>query len=312
MLYVSSDRNPNVHTEITYFTYPGGEIGLGPIPPDEVSTITALLYSAADREALALLRDALDRRGYKHLRLDMPYIPYARQDRAIVGLKANESLSVKVFARFINSLGFRTVTVADPHSDVSPALINNCFVIHRNEFMPHVFNALGRLQYTRADMVLVAPDAGALKATFGIAREYGIETVLTAEKKRDMSTGQITGTSIHNAAAADGKHIIITDDICDGGRTFIEIANAFSDAHVEPASLTLYVTHGIFSKGVKCLLEHFDNIFSPYPFLTTATLPDGSGWDQLVLHSGVHTVDNEWASRAPVNHTPALTIITKK
>ena len=38
------------------------------------------------------------------------------------------------------------------------------------------------------------------------------------------------------------------DDICDGGRTFIECAKLLKAAGV--GSMALYVSHGIFSKGL--------------------------------------------------------------
>lgn len=62
----------------------------------------------------------------------------------------------------------------------------------------------------------------------------------------------------------------ILDDICDGGRTFIEIAKAIkmkqslsSAVHPENhGKIYLVVTHGIFSAGLKPLNEYFDGIYT--------------------------------------------------
>ena len=58
-----------------------------------------------------------------HFDLDLPYIPYSRQDRVCA---VGDAFGLKVFADQLNSLNFRYVIIFDAHSDVSPALINNC------------------------------------------------------------------------------------------------------------------------------------------------------------------------------------------
>lgn len=49
------------------------------------------------------------------------------------------------------------------------------------------------------------------------------------------------------------KNILIVDDICDGGATFMLLTK---DLYKRGAkSINLFVTHGIFSKGLKPLKE---------------------------------------------------------
>ena len=55
------------------------------------------------------------------------------------------------------------------------------------------------------------------------------------------------------------------DDICDGGRTFIELAKALKVDG--PRSVWLYVTHGIFSQGFGV----FAGIFTTDSFESDAT-----------------------------------------
>ena len=59
--------------------------------------------------------------GNPLLYLEMPYIPNARMDRV---KNRDEVFTLKWFAEFINSLGFESVKVLDPHSNVAMALIN--------------------------------------------------------------------------------------------------------------------------------------------------------------------------------------------
>ncbi|MCS5737063.1 ribose-phosphate pyrophosphokinase-like domain-containing protein, partial [Herbiconiux daphne] len=61
-----------------------------------------------------------------YIKLLMPYIPYARQDRNMVG---HDAFTLKVFAAMLNSYNLDSVVVVDPHSDVSTGLINNVKII---------------------------------------------------------------------------------------------------------------------------------------------------------------------------------------
>jgi ribose-phosphate pyrophosphokinase len=53
---------------------------------------------------------------------------------------------------------------------------------------------------------------------------------------------------------------VIIDDICDGGRTFVELAKAIKDGR-PTAKVYLVVTHGIFSAGFYELNELFEGIY---------------------------------------------------
>lgn len=64
--------------------------------------------------------------GNPLLYLEMPYIPNARMDRV---KNRDEVFTLKWFAEFINSLGFESVKVLDPHSNVAMALINRAETI---------------------------------------------------------------------------------------------------------------------------------------------------------------------------------------
>jgi ribose-phosphate pyrophosphokinase len=96
------------------------------------------------------------------------------------------------------------------------------------------------------DIVLVSPDAGANKKTFEVAK-YFSTNFIRADKLRDLTTGQIKETIVY-ADDLTGKTAVILDDICDGGRTFIELAKVLKAKGA--AKVILFVTHGIFSAGL--------------------------------------------------------------
>ena len=77
-----------------------------------------------------------------------------------------------------------------------------------------------------------------------------------ASKIRDTKTGYITETKLQGEVR--GRDVLIFDDICDGGRTFIELAKSLKAKGAK--KISLYITHGIFSKGKDVLYNHIDEI----------------------------------------------------
>jgi len=154
-----------------------------------------------------------------------------------------EALSIKVAANIINSMKFDKVRVYDCHSDVGVALIDNCFNVDQDEIFHDVF-----MHYVGTNSVLVSPDAGANKKTQKLSNFYRLPFI-RADKSRDVNTGEINGTVVYGDCA--GKTAIICDDICDGGRTFIELSKALYKSGA--TKVVLVVTHGIFSKGLNPL-----------------------------------------------------------
>lgn len=248
------------------FTFSGGEIQVKLEPAnfqydvDKVTTFHANIHSVAELFELALLTDAVDRwfmeiynkKPVRHLIL--PYMPYARQDRVCA---PGEALSLNVAASFINSLSFDQVTVSDPHSDVTPALLNNVKVIDLVEIFDTRFPA-NDLQ----NSVFVSPDAGANKKVLKLAQDWMLP-MIRADKIRNVATGEIFGTEVYTEHLGD-KNVLVVDDICDGGRTFIELAKVLN--YKTDGKLSLYVTHGIFSKGIEVLREWYDKVYCPYVF----------------------------------------------
>jgi ribose-phosphate pyrophosphokinase len=209
--------------------------------------IHAKIKSSDDLMELLLLTDAIRRTGNKTpIKLQLPYIPYARQDRVCY---PGEALSLKVFCDIINAQKYDTVQVYDAHSDVALALLDN--VVHVESFRILYNNR----RFFPEDVVLVSPDAGAMKKVTKCA-EYLEKEMVVAKKIRDPKTGNITGTDV-DMSTLDcplGRKWLIVDDICDGGRTFIELAKRMNEM-VSHNGIDLYVTHGIFSKGFDVFRE---------------------------------------------------------
>lgn len=279
---------------LSSFVFPGGEVSvkLEASPNEGPLLIEAILRNSEDIMKLLMLTDAIRRNfnGFNlPITLSMPYVPYARQDRVMV---PGESLSIKVFCDLINSQKYDQVLISDPHSDVTPALLNNCTVYSQAELLDERLpfgekhHNLGASWDRVANIkrafientVLVAPDAGASKKIGEVAKVCGFTEVVQASKVRDVATGKILETTVHSNHIGD-RNFLIVDDICDGGRTFIELAKVLRP--LTNGKIILYVTHGIFSAGLGVFKGIIDEIYCtnsfdqlPPHYNLAAPLPD--------------------------------------
>lgn len=243
--------NKYLPAKIDVFKFSGGESQVtfhSPSTSDEGNIVELFaLIRDGDIMQLALVVDAI-RREIKNpiINLHLPYLPYARQDRV---MNNGESLAIKIYCDFINNLNLNSIKVDDCHSDVGIALLNN--VTNDQTFIPEV-------QELNFD-VLVAPDAGALKKTYKYAKILN-KPVIRADKERDVKTGNITGSAVYGDVR--DKHVLIMDDLVDAGGTFIALAKVLYENGAK--KVTLYVTHGIFSKTKQVLYDAGIDVLSKY------------------------------------------------
>lgn len=173
--------------------------------------------------------------------LHMPFLPYARQDKKVSN---TSTFNLEVFADLLNGMRLSEVTALDAHnSKAARRLIKNFRNIKPEDFHIALIKKIN-------PNFIVFPDEGA-KFRYDIP----LMPYLIMNKERDQISGYITkmeatGTYLRQLS---GK-ILIIDDICDGGATFIMCANALKNINPD-IDIHLAVTHGIFSKGLKSLKD---------------------------------------------------------
>lgn len=272
---VTLDLTRGVVTTEQYkaFKFPGGEIHfkLSQNLCSEafnVVQINTRLNTAEDLIFLCIVVDTLKKDFNSSIEVFIPYMPYQQADR---NFSKGECFSLKTITRILNSLPVDSYEVFDPHSDITAALINQCQVVNNHKFISCV---LGTIYGTagenvrvgphgvydmKADeqLVLLCPDSGAYKKIFNLAEALGFEgEILCCQKHRSITTGAVQVV----VPTLPAKDVLIIDDICVGGRTFIEIAKRIN----LPTGCKKYlaISHGIFSSGFSELSEHFDGIFT--------------------------------------------------
>ena len=211
------------------------------------ATLTWHFESNEEMVAVMFLTRHLQRNGILFIDLVMPYIPNARQDRV---KSSNDVFTLKYFAEFINELAFDTVTVLDPHSSVSEALIDNIIIENPKKYIEKAIIQIEPLRTTyvgfRKDkidttpkpFIAFYPDEGAMKRYSGmidIPYAFGI-------KKRDWQSGEIKGLDVSGRTdLIRGSDILIIDDISSLGGTFYHSAKKLKELGAN--KIYLYVSH---------------------------------------------------------------------
>ncbi|PWQ98548.1 ribose-phosphate diphosphokinase [Leucothrix arctica] len=265
---VTNNQNDNI--DISVISFSGGErhVQLGNIDSLAATSlnVTARINSATGIMDLLLVVNALRHRFGTEVAIDVtiPYLPYARQDRVCA---AGQAFSLEVFAAVLATMPVRSITTWDCHSTVGIELTGAINV------MPEkiIASSPALVEVLTADnSVLICPDEGAKARCEAIKTELNISDSVQCYKKRDPSTGKVLCTEV-NIDSLAGKTAIITDDICDGGYTFIKIAEQLKAKGAD--KVILYVTHGIFSKGLDVFDGLIDEIYTTDSFEREATDP---------------------------------------
>ena len=249
------------------FHYPAGESHIRlqlDIDISELAVIEATARNFADI-AQIVTADRILKRNDVSVRWFLPYFPFARHDRRN---DAGDGFELQLAIEMVAELD---IVIADPHSEVAGQLL-------------HIDQADAVATFRDAgifddDPIVVIPDAGAAKKAYDWIDGA---TVVQASKRRDPRTGQLSGFAIPEQDLG-GRPCIIVDDICDGGGTFLGLAEQLRTVH-NAGPLTLVVTHGLFTKGLDALTAVFDRIYTFAPTNEAPTTPDTNGVIRLPFH----------------------------
>lgn len=237
---------------IEVFQFPGGEWHANvPKWPSKSVHVEAHIRTWDDMGKLMVVCLALIDQGVK-VYLFCPYLPGARQDRNPDGLTPPTAAMYSRLLEYVSD----EITAVDVHSEIASGMYNKL-----HEVSTHTY--LKELVVTRPDYILI-PDVGGIARGKAAAELFGVP-VVRCGKKRDFGTGKLTGFIVPDLTthAKDARYLIV-DDICDGGGTFVGLLEEFRKQQAT-ALVDLYVTHGIFSKGLE-VLSGFDNIYTTDSF----------------------------------------------
>jgi ribose-phosphate pyrophosphokinase len=254
-----------INSALSPFTFPAGEAHIKREEKRELEAVEiAILQPSADSLHTDLFHLAmwnnylLNHDGEDNETktvLIIPYFPGARADRG-------NPFGLDVYADFINGLGIHQIIIFDPHSQVTCERLNpleNLTVVYSDDLFDQVHMRAVLHGYDG----IIAPDKGAVFRASAVAAVADLP-VFTATKERDEATGKLSNFAIEGLDP-EGTYLIV-DDICDGGGTFLGLAEASGLGY---GQLDLYVSHGVFSKKA---LENLATTFE-YTFTTNSYNP---------------------------------------
>lgn len=202
--------------------------------------------------------------------LYMPYVPNARMDRT---KHDEEVFTLKYFCEVINSLNFKQVVILDPHSNVTPALLDRVVVKSPRSI---IFGVVEKLGLTEKDYVYF-PDEGACKRYSDLFPFK--ENTLIGHKVRDWETGKIQGLRITGPNGEvwspkhfEGRNVIMIDDIISYGGTLAYSADELKKLGFE--HIYAYATHtenSILDPEKGTLLKRLENGTVDHIYTTCST-----------------------------------------
>lgn len=244
--------------EVKFGNFPNRErnLNFNTIQFNSESTVTLKYEADQDLMDLFILKSYMDKtiRRTRH-RLIITYMPYSRMDRA----NPFYTFNLKYISNFINMLNFYEVVVIDPHSDVTPALLNNCYV---KSYTDELFKRFMEVVKPK-DFVVMYPDSGAEKR---YSKSFCFPTVV-GMKQRDFSNGEIIKYDVIGADVK-GKDVVIIDDLCSRGGTFIGASQALKERGAN--DVYLIVTHCEDNVFIGELFSHITKMFTTNSLITLA------------------------------------------
>ena len=204
-----------------------------PVEGRRCVVVGSLSPPAGNLERLTLVTHALRRAGASRVTALLPYLAYARQDRAA----RTESLGLAWVGGLLRASGVNEVVCVDVHSRRAAEVLG----LGLASLSPAKLIASALPTAWRSQVSFVAPDRGAVDRTVSVARAVGADpSVVWARKRRTA-----TGVEHLGFVGSPKNRAVIVDDILDTGDTLVSCCRALRGDGV--AEIAVIATHGLFT-----------------------------------------------------------------
>lgn len=230
---------------------------------------------------LLVLIDALQRGSAKSVNVVIPYFGYQRQDRKDY---SRAPISAAVMARCLESQNINRVIVYDLHAgQISGFFSNKCPVdnLYSEQYFIHYIRTILLQELNKDDLVIVAPDEGAVKTNLRIASKLCCDAA-TIYKKRNkeclIDTMKLMGD-------VTNKTVIMVDDIIDSGGTACKAAEILKENGAN--KIYFMACHGLLSQNALKNIEEscFEKV------IITNTVPYSQ---EIKSHPKISIIDVSW------------------
>lgn len=186
------------------------------IPKDTVRSCNKLQWNFESMEELFVLIGVSEKLKSTSTTLFIPYLPNARMDKIYDKM---EGFMLKYFVESVDSLGFKTVIILDPHSDIYKQFVRKSTWIESRMLQSFISRTIEKVKVMNnsEELVIVYPDKGARNRYSKLTK---IESDLYGEKVRNQETGEIISFDLIGEVPSDEIPVLIVDDISSLGGTF--------------------------------------------------------------------------------------------
>ena len=226
--------------------FPDGEVHLqlDPLNRKEGVIVKCRITNATELFLLMQLSDILKRQCIEVSILEIYYLMGMRCDRLF---DINRSFTLSIVADVVNSLKAETVYIYEPHSVRCLKLIHNSI----NTLL--TWHLKRKLIERNKGLLLVAPDKGSIN-------RYGDRHfAVVCDKVRDEASGELQGFRATPKEDVAGCDLLVIDDLCDGGGTFVGLAPKLRE--LNPNTLSLLVTHAIQKQGIEKVAAVYNKVY---------------------------------------------------
>jgi len=196
---------------------------LFPDPDENLVTLLQIMYGAKQA-------------GAKHISLVIPYLPYARSDKAWL---TGEVVSAKLLIRLLKQNGANKIHTWDCHFLKRPGDVRYQGLDITNRCMGP--KLVSYMRKSTPDAIVVSPDAGAKYLV-------GEDGLFMRKERGGYEVGENKAFRPIEKMEADfkvkGKNVILVDDMVAGGGTMIRAAQKCYEMGAK--SVSCAATHGMF------------------------------------------------------------------
>jgi ribose-phosphate pyrophosphokinase len=150
--------------------------------------------------------------GVENMCAVIPYLGYARQDRAFL---EGEVVSIALVAKLFETVGIKHIVTVDVHSQLAMSYFAS---IQNVSSIPLLADHAYKMKLH--EPIAVSPDAGGTNRAKEFARHLHID-MIALKKSRDRVSGEVTVDERLNTDIS-GRDLILIDDIISSGASIIK------------------------------------------------------------------------------------------
>ena len=183
---------------------------------------------------LLILTDAINRSSASTVTAVIPYFGYARQDRKAA---PRVPITAKLVANMIETAGIDRVVTMDLHA----GQIQGFFDIP----VDNLYGTITFINYLKnkhlSNPIVASPDIGGVARARSLAKQLNLDLAIIDKRREKANESEVMNV----IGDANGKDVILIDDMVDTAGTLIKAAAAFKERGA--TSVTAFCTHPVLS-----------------------------------------------------------------